>query len=60
MLTPPGPLGANKAAADYLAMATNMVKLQSQMATLSAAVEQLQLEWESTAATMKTDNAAIR
>ncbi|KAF8054759.1 hypothetical protein HT031_006941 [Scenedesmus sp. PABB004] len=55
-----GPLGSHKAAADSLALATSMVKLQSQFGALSAAVEQLQAEWEAAAAGVKADADAIR
>jgi hypothetical protein len=55
-----GPMVSHKAAADYLAMATSMVKLQSQMGALSAAVEQLQLEWESTSASLTSQQDAIK
>jgi hypothetical protein len=51
---------SHKAAADYLAMATSMVKLQSQMGSLSAAVEQLQQEWDSTSASLTSQQDAIK
>lgn len=55
-----GPLSAQKAAADVLSMATNMVRLQTQMSALSESVEQMQLEWSNTAAAFKAESEAMR
>lgn len=59
-LVPTGPLGAHKAAADTLTLATSMVKLQGQMGQLSIAVEHLKEEWEEAAVSIRGEREAIR
>lgn len=55
-----GPMVSHKAAADYLAMATSMVKLQGQMGGLAAAVEALQEEWGATEERLTTQQDAVK
>jgi len=57
---PAGPLGAHKAAADTLSLATSMVKLQGQMGQLTLAVEGLRDEWEEAADAVRGEREAIR
>ncbi|WIA07933.1 hypothetical protein OEZ85_007411 [Tetradesmus obliquus] len=55
-----GPMVSHKAAADYLAMATSMVKLQGQMGGLAAAVDTLQEEWGATEERLTTQQDAVK
>lgn len=57
---PAGPLGAHKAAADTLSLATSLVKLQGQMGQLTLAVEGLRDEWEEEADAVRGEREAIR